>query len=269
MLPQRLITAFILIPLGLFFVLFTNFIWFAVISLALIAIAANEWSHLTQLNKRWQHIAYVLFVLLMAICSLTLTPMVVFNFAIVWWLIAFFWIKNFPEKTQFWNKPVVLLFLGTQVLIPLWYLFIKLKANAHEPWIILLMILVFIADSGAYFVGRFFGKHALAPQVSPKKTWEGFWGGLAFSILFSGLYLEYVLLTRHHLLQWLSLFALVFLFSVLGDLLESMLKRLHGVKDSGKWLPGHGGLLDRIDGLTAAAPVFGLGLMILEKATLL
>lgn len=268
MLTKRLLTSLVLIPFGLFLVLFTNFLWFAGLMSVLLAIAANEWSHLTPLNKPWQHLCYVLFVLVMAICSLTLTPRVIFNFSIVWWVIAFFWIKNFPEKTQFWNKSIVLLFLGTQVLIPLWYLFIKLKFFGGEEWILLLIIIVCAADTGAYFAGRLFGKHLLAAHVSPKKTWEGFFGGVLLSILAVVLYLQYVTFTQHHFVQWISLTALVFLFSVLGDLLESMLKRLHGVKDSGNWLPGHGGLLDRIDSLTAATPVFGLGLMMLEKVTL-
>lgn len=264
----RLFTAMILISFGLFFVLFANFWLFTAFSLILLAIASNEWSHLTQLSKRWQHISYILFVLLMAISSLTLTPMVLFNFSLIWWLIAFFWIKNFPEKTQFWNKTIVLLFLGTQVLIPLWYLLIKLKAQGHEQWILLLIIIVCAADSAAYFVGRAYGKHLLAPRVSPKKTWEGFWGGLAASLLATILFLKYFNLGQHHFLQWISLATLIFLFSVIGDLLESMLKRLRGVKDSGNWLPGHGGILDRIDALAAAAPAFGLGLMLLEKVTL-
>jgi phosphatidate cytidylyltransferase len=120
----------------------------------------------------------------------------------------------------------------------------------------MMMVLVWLADSGAYFTGRQWGKTKLAPAISPGKTWEGVYGGLFSSLVFAGiagmLFSESV--------KWALMFMLVagiaVLFSVVGDLLESLMKRHSGIKDSGHIIPGHGGILDRIDGMVAAAPVF-------------
>ena len=122
--------------------------------------------------------------------------------------------------------------------------------------------IVWAADIGAYFSGSQFGKHKLAPAVSPGKSWEGFWGGLIASVVFA-LSLWRVLWDQQlSLLALLLIAALTMFASVLGDLLESMLKRYRGVKDSGTILPGHGGVLDRFDSISAAAPIFVLGLLL-------
>ena len=119
------------------------------------------------------------------------------------------------------------------------------------------------ADTGAYFVGRAWGKHLLAERVSPKKTWEGFCGGLVLALIVgvAGSYLLPIDFAQRILIWVLALVAA--LFSVLGDLLESLLKRQSGVKDSGWLLPGHGGILDRIDSMLPAVTVFVLGMLLL------
>ena len=114
------------------------------------------------------------------------------------------------------------------------------------------------ADIGGYFAGRKFGKRKLAPAVSPGKTWEGFSGGLIANLLLGSL-IAY--LTGSNIGLLLAIVVPTSLFSVLGDLLESMVKRHAGVKDSGVILPGHGGILDRVDSITAAAPVFALAVL--------
>jgi phosphatidate cytidylyltransferase len=131
-------------------------------------------------------------------------------------------------------------------------------------YVILLFLLIWGADTGAYFAGRAFGKHKLAARVSPGKTWEGVFGGMLLALtvaLGATQWLE----PAGQLVPFLVLVAVTVAISVLGDLAESLFKRIADVKDSGGLLPGHGGVLDRIDSLTAAAPVFTLGLIWLSR----
>jgi phosphatidate cytidylyltransferase len=124
--------------------------------------------------------------------------------------------------------------------------------------ILLIVAVVASADIGGYFTGRAWGKHKLKPAVSPGKTWEGFAGGVAANILLALVLWQ---VTGSNLVILLAIILPTSLVSVLGDLLESMVKRHRGIKDSGALLPGHGGVLDRVDSLTAAAPVFALALL--------
>src|SRR5207302_1283767 len=129
----------------------------------------------------------------------------------------------------------------------------------------ILLILIWAADTGAYFAGRAFGKHKLLPNVSPGKTWEGFFGAMLMTVIVMGFVVYFLNIPPNN---WVPLFLLGFvtvIFSILGDLFESMLKRQAGIKDSGKILPGHGGILDRIDSLTSAAPIFALGVIMLGR----
>ncbi len=124
-------------------------------------------------------------------------------------------------------------------------------------------LIVATADIGAYFSGKSFGKHKLAPDVSPSKTWEGFWGGV-LACLFLSLAVWYLLPVQKQHIGLFSVVTVVLITgvaSVIGDLTVSMVKRQSGIKDSGNILPGHGGVLDRLDSLAAAAPVFALGLL--------
>ena len=126
------------------------------------------------------------------------------------------------------------------------------------------MVLVWVADSGAYFAGKSFGKHKLAPNVSPGKTWEGVFGALILVIFYS-LIAPFWLPIENDMIKWLVIVSAVLVpLSIIGDLFESLMKRHSGIKDSGKLLPGHGGVLDRIDGLTPAIPVFMLIALITE-----
>jgi phosphatidate cytidylyltransferase len=138
------------------------------------------------------------------------------------------------------------------------------RLAGHEPdgrrLLFLLVLLIAAADIGAYFGGRRFGRHKLAPRVSPGKTWEGLAAGLLAALLVAAAMAR---LLDFPALPWLAVCLVVVLLSVVGDLLESMFKRRAGLKDSSALLPGHGGVLDRIDSLTAAGPAFLLGLLLL------
>jgi phosphatidate cytidylyltransferase len=178
--------------------------------------------------------------------------------ACAWWVIAFFWLSLAPT----WNRPVLTLICGLAVLAPAFVALARLQISAagvaRGPFIVLwLILMVCAADIGAYFAGRAFGKRKLAPRVSPGKTWAGAVGGLAMvALIAAGGALYFGLPTLSVVVFGCG----VGIFSIIGDLTESMFKRAAALKDSGTLLPGHGGLLDRIDSVTAAAPLYALGL---------
>ena len=175
--------------------------------------------------------------------------------ALAWWCIALLWVTFAPRHVAAWSAALA----GVLTLVPAWLALVRLRLDppGGAQWLLYVLLLVWAADIGAYFSGRAFGRVALAPQVSPAKTWEGVLGGLALSSLcaLAGA-LWFQLPPRTFLL--LSLAAVG--FSIVGDLTESLLKRYAGLKDSGKLFPGHGGIMDRIDSLSAAAPVMFIGL---------
>jgi phosphatidate cytidylyltransferase len=178
--------------------------------------------------------------------------------AFVWWFIALLWLSLAPSR----HRPTVVLACGLPVLVPAFVALARLQITsqgfARGPLIVLwLVLLVISADIGAYFAGRRWGKRKLAPRVSPGKTWEGALGGLALVALVAWGGASYFGLPA---LRTVVFGAAVGVFSIIGDLTESMFKRAAGLKDSGALLPGHGGLLDRIDSVTAAAPLYALGL---------
>ena len=154
---------------------------------------------------------------------------------------------------------------GTLAIVPAWAALVLIHAGGDPPgkqghlWLLAALALVWAADSGAYFAGRHFGKHKLAPRISPNKTWEGLFGGLLAGVAVAvGLGWLAGVDVAH--LPGLLITSVVAVFaSVLGDLFESLIKRHAGAKDSGHLIPGHGGVLDRVDGVLAAVPVFALG----------
>lgn len=162
--------------------------------------------------------------------------------------------------------------MGIFSLIPTWIGLVQLKYLQTEGYYLLALIaLVAAVDIGAFFIGSNFGRRKLAPDLSPKKSWEGVWGGLVACILLGS---SLIWLLHSHMLnlsaiQFFILFlltGLVTVLSVVGDLLESMLKRNQSIKDSGAILPGHGGILDRIDGLMGATPVYVLLIMLMLRS---
>ncbi len=130
--------------------------------------------------------------------------------------------------------------------------------------LICFFIIIWASDTGAYLAGVCFGKHKMFERISPKKTWEGFAGGLAFAFLCGFIFCQFSIVP-YTMLTWFGISAVIFVFGVLGDLVESMMKRNVGVKDSGNFMPGHGGLLDRFDSALFAAPVlFMISLLLLN-----
>lgn len=149
--------------------------------------------------------------------------------------------------------------LGLILLLPTWLALSSLRETLGPSGLLLLMAVVWIADIAAYFFGRTFGRHKLAPSVSPGKTWEGAFGAVA-TVLFYGLFLrgQYAPLAQISLPLFVPLMLVLTAVSIIGDLFESLLKRQAGIKDSSNLLPGHGGVLDRIDSLTSTLPLVAL-----------
>lgn len=179
--------------------------------------------------------------------------------SVIWWGLATWLVLTYPRSGELWASAACRLLIGLLILLPAWQGLVLLKHWQLGNWLILsVMVLVWAADIGAYFSGRAFGKRKLAPQVSPGKSWEGVYGGLAVSLVITlvvGISRDWGI---GQLLLGLLGAALVVMSSVIGDLTESMFKRRSGIKDSSNLLPGHGGVLDRIDSLTAAIPVFAV-----------
>ncbi|HEY2862809.1 MAG TPA: phosphatidate cytidylyltransferase [Casimicrobiaceae bacterium] len=270
MLKTRIVTALVLIPLTLIalFALAPR-VWGAV-TLAVVLIGANEWAGLAALRGR----GWLLFVglTLLTGCALLLNPGVGFNpehgwpdpvvswfcgaATAFWLLIAPAWLASGRRV----ESHAVLAIVGWLVLISTWIAVVSLQARS--PGLLLaLMAIVWIADTAAYFSGRRFGRRKLAPSISPGKTWEGVYGALVAVAIYALLLLPLAAAAGYTrpldaitALVWVALALLLAGMSIVGDLTESQLKRHRGVKDSGAVLPGHGGVLDRIDALTAAMP---------------
>jgi phosphatidate cytidylyltransferase len=179
--------------------------------------------------------------------------------SVIWWGLATWLVLTYPRSGELWSSAACRLLIGLLILLPAWQGLVLLKHWPLGNWLILsVMVLVWAADIGAYFSGRAFGKRKLAPQVSPGKSWEGVYGGLTVSLVITLV----VGISRDwgfgQILLGLLGAALLVMSSVVGDLTESMFKRRSGIKDSSNLLPGHGGVLDRIDSLTAAIPIFAV-----------
>jgi phosphatidate cytidylyltransferase len=257
MLRQRIITALALAAVALLVIFLLPHSAMMVVLALLVIAGAWEWSAFPGFTSHSGRLAYVAFVAL-GVAAVWFVGRngaeldVVLYAAVVWWLIALIWVVAVPGNVNGTSAGIAGLF----VLVPAWLALVKL--HEHGPKLMFfLIVLVVAADVGAYFSGRRFGRNKLAPRVSPGKTWEGVYGGIIGAALVSvvGAYWFSVPAAPFILLSLAAVVA-----SIVGDLTESLFKRHAGVKDSGNILPGHGGVLDRVDSVTAAAPVFLIGL---------
>lgn len=262
---KRLLTALVLIPLVVWGILRLPTPAFVAISGAFMCLAVWEWTGLVPLRSLAAKLLYLLgcigaaggawYVLQQQPDWLhRLLPL-----AVVWWLLAALWLRA-PQVGRDW---VALKFLLIALaLLPAWLALADLHGRTpHGPELALfIFVLMWAADSGAYFAGKSFGKHKLAPRVSPGKTWEGVAGGLAASAVLAVFAGQWFGLHAERLALFVALALACAVISIVGDLFFSLLKRQQNLKDTGHLFPGHGGILDRIDSLLAAVPVFVFGL---------
>jgi len=179
--------------------------------------------------------------------------------AMAWWVVALLWICLAPTRVN----PVSAAVAGVLALVPCWLALVYITFTTNSThWVLFTLALVWAADTGAFFAGRWLGRVPLAPRVSPKKTWEGVFGGMLVSGLVAWLAATFVFSVD--VWQFVAICIAVAAVSIVGDLTESMLKRAVGLKDSGSVFPGHGGMLDRIDSVTAAAPALVFALLSLQ-----
>jgi phosphatidate cytidylyltransferase len=251
---QRIITAVIALLL-LMLVLFVVPEWVALLVIVAVMLAgAWEWSAFLNLSGNTVRIAYVVGIaaLLAAASFLSFDKELVFEVALLWWVIALIWSFFFPTPVPAFARWLS----GVLVLVPLYVALVALY-TAGPMVLLFALLIVWVADSGAFFAGKGLGRVKLAPAISPGKTWEGVIGGLVAVVL---LILLRSLWVDTNLAVFIPFCLAVACLSVVGDLTVSMFKRTAGVKDSGSLFPGHGGVLDRIDSVAAAAPLFALGI---------
>lgn len=272
MLKQRVITAIILTIVFLSALFGLSLAHFSLFIGAVVLIGAWEWANLSSCGAIWQRLLYVVFIcaILLAVCwaigactaEQGLNLPIIKSLLIVgcaWWALALLLVQGYPSSAILWGHPLVRLLMGVLVLVPTWLALVYVRFQPQGAWLVVMIAaIVAAADTGGYFTGRKFGKRKLAQSVSPGKTLEGFAGGLVSNFVVAA---AVAYLSGSNLYVLLTIVIPTSLFSVLGDLLESMVKRHAGVKDSGVILPGHGGILDRVDSITAAAPVFALALL--------
>ncbi|MCX8648806.1 phosphatidate cytidylyltransferase [Gilliamella sp. B2776] len=271
MLIQRLLAAIVLIPLVILLLFFAQLSIFACIMIAVGGLAAWEWSQFLHITNKHLKLMFTFFIVVI-VALLYFMPIsfeiksrlynIILSLSIIWWLVALYLVISYPKTIHYWSNVAVKLIFAFFTLVPFFLSMIELRSinynsNCYTGAILLLyvFVLVWATDTGAYFAGRMFGKRKLAPKVSPGKTVEGFIGGVSVALIISLIvYYSNLFNIKFNVFFISSLFAI--LVSVLGDLTESMFKREAGIKDSGYLIPGHGGILDRIDSLTAAVPIF-------------
>lgn len=259
MLKQRIITAAVLLPIALIGFFLLEGLAFALFIAVVVVLGAWEWARMAGFSGQAARVGFavVVAVLLVLLYQLPVLAAWLLPLSVLWWLFATALVLGYPGSQRHWGGRSGSLVIGLFILLPAWQGLVVLKQWPQGNWLIVaVMVLVWAADIGAYFSGKTFGRRKLAPHVSPGKSWEGLIGGLITSLVITlgvGFYQGWS--AREQALALIGA-ALVVVISVVGDLTESMFKRSSGIKDSSQLLPGHGGVMDRIDSLTAAIPVF-------------
>jgi phosphatidate cytidylyltransferase len=273
MFKQRFATASVLAFVFISALVFFPISVFISLIMLVVLVAGWEWADLANIGSTSGKLFFVLALLLSMLATANyvgvytafdrLLSYQICLSAMVLWAVIFLWLQGYPSSAILWSPRPVMLALGIVLLSITWLAIASIISLDNGRCLVLLaMAIIIFADIGGYIVGKSLGRHKLAPTISPGKTWEGLLGGMALQVL-----LVVGMVFFFEEVNWLNLCILVFpvaFASVIGDLFESMLKRHRGVKDSSNLLPGHGGFLDRLDGVMPALPLF---FVILTKAS--
>lgn len=280
MTKTRLLAALVMGPLAILAVLFLPTPWMMVLAAALFLAGLWEWFRLADIEDTLPRAFLVAANLLLMVMlvwgsrsgtggSLALFHLMILV-GVAWWFVAAAWLA-FPQagaRHEGWARAAKLV-AGSLAVIPAWCALAVIHGDPADAatvgviprnhlWLLTALMIIWMADTGAYFAGRKFGKRKLSPRISPNKTVEGLFGGLAAALVF-GLVFAMIAGAPMAKLPWVALaIVLTVVASVIGDLFESLLKRQAGAKDSSQLIPGHGGILDRIDSVLAALPVFAI-----------
>ena len=262
MLQTRLTTA-LLLTIIMLAALFLPWGLFPVLILVLLSLSAWEWSLLANIKGQTNRLAYVLIIVALFLLALFFEDEITgfalrISTCVFWfWILLIPLLIRFPASKPFFQNSFATMLMGAIILLSTASGLLWLKSQSNGAWLVLcLVVIVALADSGAYFAGKKWGLHKLAPEISPGKSLEGVYGGLLANFVFAVVLLFGLNMNPEDSFLIVFIVLLTSIFSVEGDLLESAIKRSHGVKDSGNILPGHGGILDRIDGVCAATPCF-------------
>ncbi|RUO77336.1 phosphatidate cytidylyltransferase [Idiomarina seosinensis] len=280
MLKQRILTALLLIPVALYAVFLLPLWGFSLFIQAVLMLGAWEWSPLMGVTRKSGRIAYTIAVgAIIGILSFfvpyqhlwtdgSLDPLIYYTILLggIWWVCALALIVNYPSSRRMWSRTrsIVGLF-GLLIFVPTWAALVTVRSINIDVqpyfggWVVLfILLLVWAADVGAFFAGVRYGRNKMMPAVSPGKTMEGLCGGISLAFVVMMVVSHWTKIPADQFTGYYLTGLFTVVASVFGDLNESMFKRAAGVKDSGSILPGHGGILDRIDSLTAAVPIFTL-----------
>lgn len=261
---KRIITALLLVPPVILGVILVPTAWLALVLGVITVLGAWEWTRLAGLASTGRRLAYSLLVSILLLSGYFIShhpvAMLIIIAGLAWWTVAIgVLILTEARDYRFPDSRALGLCIGLLVLIPAYesVILIHARPDGNGPMHLLyLLVLIWTADIAAFFTGRRWGKRRLAPRISPGKSWEGVLGALVGCTILVLLINLKINLQIFELIILIIVSLCVVVVSIAGDLLESLMKRRGNLKDSGNILPGHGGVLDRIDSLTAAAPLF-------------
>lgn len=272
MLKSRLLTAFLMGPLILWAIYAMPEIPFAIFSLVLVSLGAWEWSVFSGWVKPLQRKLYFIINVFLFLTVLYLQNfelnLVIIVASLLWWAICIPLLLSFPFKENaFLHARAVKTLVGIVLLSATLISMVLIRNNPDygSEFVLYIILIIWFADSGAYFAGRALGKNKLIPKVSPGKTWEGVAGALVATLIIALLSINLLNIPSDQTLVFIIITLVTVIYSIVGDLSESMFKRMANIKDSGTLIPGHGGMLDRIDSLMSALPVFYAGLWVMER----